>query len=442
MNFLSVLICFTSLETNRDALAFIAITASWDGHNLDRFLDPYSFFHYPLGMSGLERPVKISLFLIFFFGILVRLYIAYHFYGTFDVNSWEKIFDYWRQGISPYDLEHRYAYSPLWFWVISLFSILNSFTHFPAYFVVKLPLILGDIGIGWLLWKISGNLGENSLNRSRIVALFFLNPVSFLNTCVMGQFDNLSCLFLLASYFCTFTELKLKDILSLLLFSLAVAMKQTALLFLPIFMFRQRTLSKQISLLLLAPAFFFLFLFPYLRTDPSTVYKSVILDSVYVRLEPFRWGWTLILNNALMTLFNIDLMKTWVYDWAARANCVLYIFLGLVAYRFSKKTSFTEATLLYLLIFYVSTTIFALQYIVWIIPFAALKKDKMFILFSMVMGCAYLAFFEWHVQYYLGNIEAQARITPVFAWLNVLSWLVLLTWLLIRLRAWRRTAAF
>ena len=151
-------------------------------------------------------PKKVSpafyLFVIIFLGLFLRVWIAVNYYGTFDVNSWEKIFDHWRTGQSPYDAARRYSYSPIWFWVLSGVSRLNVFLKLPVHFAVKLPLILADVLTLFLLLKLATALHQNARQRLGTAALFFLNPVSFLNTAYHGQFDNISyALVLLACYF-------------------------------------------------------------------------------------------------------------------------------------------------------------------------------------------------------------------------------------------------
>ncbi len=372
----------------------------------------------------------LALFIVLFLGTLVRLWISYKHYGTFDVNSWEKIFHYWQDGRTPYDAERRYAYTPVWFWILSVFSVINSVARFPDHFMIKMPLILADLGIVWLLWKQADRMGLTIKEKLVAVIFFFLNPVSFLCTSYLGQFDNLAYAFVLAACISEYSGTKRKASVTFLLLAAAFMVKQSILLIVPLFAFRQKTWRQKAFFLMMVPLPSLLTLIPYLATDFHTVYQSVILDSMKLRLLPYVWGWTVVANHAWVLLFHSILSQSSFQEWVARYNLFLYPLLFITAYYLAKFYDLVEAVILYLLIFYAFTTILAPQYAVWILPFAALRRDKMLLVYSAVTTATYLVFFEWHAQYCLGNMIEERRMAPLLASMNMLSWAVVVAWLI------------
>lgn len=150
---------------------------------------------------------------------------------------------------------------------LSFFQDLNSLIGaFPSFLVplfagenmqaafLKLPAILADLGIGYLIFKIT---------RKKLLALLYLfNPAVFYVSAVWGQIESLPIFFLILSYFL----LPRRYFLSHLAFILAVLSKQTALWLLPIFLiiwWKQGNLKLLLQGLTLQATIFFLLYLPF-----------------------------------------------------------------------------------------------------------------------------------------------------------------------------------
>lgn len=137
--------------------------------------------------------------------------------------------------------------------IIPLFATLNMQAAF-----LKLPSIIADLGIGYLIF---------ALTKKKLLALLYLfNPAVIYVSAVWGQIESVTLFFLLLSYF-FLTGKKNRPYLSHLAFALALLTKQTALWLLPVFMIlwikkgNLKTLLQGVTLQLII---FILFYLPFL----------------------------------------------------------------------------------------------------------------------------------------------------------------------------------
>jgi Gpi18-like mannosyltransferase len=63
--------------------------------------------------------------------------------------------------------------------------------------LIKIPPILADVALGWLVWSMAGELGAGRRAALLGAALVVLNPVSWFDSVVWGQVDSFGVVFLL-----------------------------------------------------------------------------------------------------------------------------------------------------------------------------------------------------------------------------------------------------
>ncbi|MBP5632094.1 MAG: DUF2029 domain-containing protein, partial [Clostridia bacterium] len=131
---------------------------------------------------------------------------------------------------SAYSLDYPPLYMYfLWFNTLlaKWFGLIGTAGHV---MLTKLPSILADIGIGWILYKMTGKkLSKNW--TIFFVALWVMNPLSMLDSAAWGQVDSiLALLCLLMVWFIV----KDKYILASVMFGLAVILKPQGIFMLPI----------------------------------------------------------------------------------------------------------------------------------------------------------------------------------------------------------------
>ena len=106
--------------------------------------------------------------------------------------------------------------------------------------IFKLPPILADLGIGWLIFRLT----PNPKFRLLLTASWLFNPAIIYVSTVWGQVESVPVLFLLAS---VFAVIKKRPILAHLFFAFAILSKQTALWLTPFYLvwfYQQFGLSK------------------------------------------------------------------------------------------------------------------------------------------------------------------------------------------------------
>src|SRR5205085_9930689 len=63
--------------------------------------------------------------------------------------------------------------------------------------LIKIPPILADVGLGWLVWSMVREIGGGRRAALIGATLVVLNPVSWFDSVLWGQVDSFGVLFLL-----------------------------------------------------------------------------------------------------------------------------------------------------------------------------------------------------------------------------------------------------
>ena len=132
--------------------------------------------------------------------------------------------------VNPYT---NFVYPPPWILIIGV--MYNVYLVFPnqffLYFVLKLPIIMGDIIMGLALYDIVKELSSSKKKANYALALFLLNPYTIWISSVWGMFDVLPAL-------CTLLSLRFylkgDKKVSFLFLGLGAAFKYYPILLLPV----------------------------------------------------------------------------------------------------------------------------------------------------------------------------------------------------------------
>ena len=148
-------------------------------------------------------------------GLALRLIIAYLLPGSglsFDISA----FEYWARNLAEqgpwgfYDRGFFADYTPGYLYVLWLVGIVGNLLNavgvqsVPAFGgdwtgidLLKLPSILADLAVGWLLWKMAQELGAGRRVALVAAALYIFNPISWFDSVIWGQVDSFGVVFLL-----------------------------------------------------------------------------------------------------------------------------------------------------------------------------------------------------------------------------------------------------
>ncbi len=150
--------------------------------------------------------------------------------GCFDAWS----YDVFNGGINTfYASEGFHDYPPGYMYVLYVIGFIRHIIPFSGgalYALIKLPAIICDMLIGYIVYKIAAKKYSSAISTV-FAALWLFNPVSILNSAVWGQVDSVYTLFaVLTLYF--LTEKKL--FISYFMFAVCLFIKPQALILAPV----------------------------------------------------------------------------------------------------------------------------------------------------------------------------------------------------------------
>jgi hypothetical protein len=293
---------------------------------------------------------------------LLRAIIAFSFYGTYDVNSYQLVAHLLSAGKNVYVETTRYNYTPLWMFIIYLINHVSEFLGISFSSLIKLPIIICDVGIGLILFNLAG--GTNLEKRFAVTFLYWFSPIAILISSYHGQFDSIWILFALLSLYAWDTKKGLSNIF----LSIGIAIKSVPIFFLPAYLVRLKSFQNKSKFAFIALVPSVIITLPFLLATPSAVIRNII----NYRSEYGIWGMSLILD----TLSKVnDLLHKLNYYYKVSNVVILFIAILLITLITSKKGMLYALTLIVLTFFVVSSG-FAIQYLLWLLPFGLLIDLK------------------------------------------------------------------
>ena len=242
---------------------------------------------------------KHLLFFLFLLGLILRLLIIFYDY-SWDVNNhmvWAKDFltrgpqNFYETQSSNVFATLTPNYPPLAVFIFVVMRLINPLIHniywwlnlniplIPSGLIffleklvflaalMKVPAILADLGIAFLIFLFAKKIiPKDKKNQIIAISLILFNPAFIFNSALWGQIDSIPIFFvMLSAYYLLYTK---RDIVSSILFTLALLVKPTALIFLPVYiiLFIQKFgIKKSIINLFITNIIFCLFFLPFMR---------------------------------------------------------------------------------------------------------------------------------------------------------------------------------
>jgi Gpi18-like mannosyltransferase len=362
----------------------------------------------PNSYANLRRHPLLGLFLI---GLAVRLALAPFSADPYDVSTFFTVTNDLLAGLNVYTT-NSFSYPPLWAYAMhpavgltSLFvspkllgvyistqSLTLENWQLPAIvtsplfnLLLKLPLIVADVLIGLILYKIIRDL-RNEKQAKIAFVLWFLNPLVILIDSVQGQIDVLAALMVVLA-FCLLCNRKY--FASGIAIGIGVLFKISPIYLAPLYLFsiaklegdrslkildNLRTILSKCSRFLAGMLILFsIFLLPLINSNiihdifaRTESVASIGGLTVFSAVELPGMLWLLQLISSYSGLVSLSML---IASFAA-------IFLVSLAC-FKSRRHFLETFLLghvaIILVIYVTTLIVNPQYIVWILPFLILE---------------------------------------------------------------------
>ena len=156
----------------------------------------------PSRLTGTQGAVG-AILVVLALGLALRLAIAYLLPGSgfgVDLTSFRAwATDLARNGLQGfYTRDFFHDYTPGYLYVLWILGVVaNALGGGVSVALIKIPAILADLAIGWLVWSMVLELGGR--RRLALAAAFVavLNPISWFDSVVWGQVDSVGVVFLL-----------------------------------------------------------------------------------------------------------------------------------------------------------------------------------------------------------------------------------------------------
>jgi hypothetical protein len=291
---------------------------------------------------------------------------------------------------NPYLAPRLYPYPPLWIWLEAGSEWLARATGLSFAALVKLPVLMADLGIVVVLARWShARWATDSPSAQRAAWLFALHPVSILVTSFHGQFDSVMLLFVLLSL--RFQQSGRFDASALSL-SAAIATKSFPVLLLPFFVVSGAP-SRAARFVLLATVPVALLLLPYAIADSGALARELV---GYAGVADFGWigAW-----RGLRWMATGALARSEAAHWTASIAAAKYLFLAAYAvgvWAFATRRlrwTLPQATLGVFLAFLALYGAISAQYLLWPVVVGALFPTLWFALYSAAATFALVGFY-------------------------------------------------
>ena len=242
---------------------------------------------------------KHFLFFLFLLGLVIRLSIIFYDY-SWDVNNhmvWAKdLLARGPQNFYETQSSNVFAwltpnYPPLAILIFMMMRLLNPLIHsfywwlnlhisfIPSNLIfflektvflaalMKIPAILTDLGVAYIVYLFAKKIVPKNIKTQMIgVSLILFNPAFIFNSALWGQIDSIPIFFVLLSiYFLLYTKW---SVISATMFTLALLVKPTALIFLPIYILlfiKKFGFKRSIMSLFIINIIFYFFFLPFMR---------------------------------------------------------------------------------------------------------------------------------------------------------------------------------
>ena len=155
----------------------------------------------PSLVTGTQGSVG-ALLVVLAFGLALRLILTYLLptsgFGV-DLGA----FRFWAADLAAngphgfYDRPFLHDYTPGYLYVLWLLGIIGKVLGGVSVGLIKIPAILADLAIGWLVWSMLLELGTRRTLALAAAFVAVINPISWFDSAVWGQVDSVGVVFLL-----------------------------------------------------------------------------------------------------------------------------------------------------------------------------------------------------------------------------------------------------
>jgi hypothetical protein len=268
----------------------------------------------------------------------------------------------------------------VWTYYEGVSVLVNESSGIPFRYILKIPIVLADVGIIWLLMRIL---------KDKVMVLWYAwNPLVLYIGAGESAFDSIVMFFLLLSFY----SYSKKTVWSGIWLSLSIMMKTYTILLLPVFLWKLKTWSKRFKFGLAAGLPFLVIMLPVLirEFEPTKgTYLSYAGTSDY--------GWLAIVKSLFAlgygTSINLSPFSQWedsLLDISKYMFLAVYVWLLWILWK--RKYRLPVGIILIFLLFYIIMGGVATQYLSWVIPFLLIMGTKEIVAYTILSTVAMVTY--------------------------------------------------
>jgi hypothetical protein len=294
---------------------------------------------------------------------LAKLALALNTYGTNDVYTYER-FGLWSRyfGAELYKIAPDLNHPPSMLHLLRLLIGVGEWTHLGFAFCIRFPGIVADAGTVWLICRILGpRIGERSVFWA--VLLIAASPTNILVSGFHGNTDPVMIFFVLLMVW--LVGYRDRAAAGGVAFGIAFCIKIAPVVLMPVLFFALKGVRRKAAFFAAAGALVLVAWAPYLYQEPVAVFHQVFGYKSSYGL----WGVSWLLRglaNAWPASQGINSAFSKVGSPLVMAGIVLLS----IRMSFLKKSLYAQAGMVFLF-FFTATSGFAVQYMVWLVPWLA-----------------------------------------------------------------------
>ncbi len=309
--------------------------------------------------------------ILLFLGVLIRLAFAYLFKGHGDPSNLESYNEYLIDGQIPIGIPYFpsiYVFGYIFGVFVDHFGLFYSFW-------MRLADIFADIGIMFLLFKITRQMGKSDRFSLFVCAAYIFNPMSFQLTALHGQFDQQVFFFILLAVYIELSHSwaeRHKNVAIPLTLLLATYFKPYVIFCLPAFFFKRPHAKDKRGFLLI---YILGCILPFLLLlDQLLIIRSIRSMLGYSGGGHLGWG---------IPFFELATIGDLIRVYAKFSKFIIIISAVIIGY-VGRKTNILALLLITILVVYILSPVLASQYLYWVIPIGVIFIDKLFCLYSVL----------------------------------------------------------
>lgn len=315
----------------------------------------------------------------------------------------------------------RHPYLPFQMYIMGAMASLADATGLPYVVAIKLPALLADVVLTGIIYYAAGRRADRAFAGFPAL-LYALNPLSLLVTSYHGQFEAVTLLFVVLAWLAWDMRRQERSAVAL---GFSILNKTWPVVLLPLFLIRLENWRARAIYSLIALAIPVLFVAAYLAlfsADPMPMLRRALTH----RGVAGYWGPGAILNPAARVYTGLQPVVDGLFglrNWLLAGGVLFAVW-------WTRRQLVVDAIVTTLLVMFVVTVGFGIQWLVWPVPFALLAGDYRWLKGYSLAGALMLTVHLYGLHMYpwlnewLSPVSADwvIRLSAIPAWIIVVLW--------------------